>query len=203
MDFCQTPSELLEALRSGFIFCDDCRSHLEITVDGRAVLSIANRLTQYRLAPIQRRTAFLSYAHKDEKAVLAVDQWLRDRGILTRLDRYDFKYGQRIREEIDRAMHESSSVVIFYSKNSKDRPYTKLEREFADDLHLHGKSRVIYFCLDETPFPDMHLAQHLAIKAKRKSFEAACNELQAGILSLSRRAERVDLRQYAARAPWA
>jgi hypothetical protein len=203
MDFCQAPSELLEALRSGFIFCDDCQSHLERTYDGRAILSIATRLTHHRLAPAQQRTAFLSYAHKDEKAVLAVDQWLRDHDLLTRLDRYDFRYGQHIQKEIKRAMHEASSVVIFYSKNSKGRPYTTLEREFADDMQLLGKSRVIYFCLDETPFPDVHAAAHVAIKARRKSFEEACGELLAGILSLGRRAERVDLTRYARRAPWA
>jgi hypothetical protein len=93
--------------------------------------------------------------------------------------------------------------VIFYSKNSKDRPYTKLEREFADDMHLVGNSRVVYFCLDETPFPDLHAAAHVAIKAKRKSFEAACTELHAGILALSRPADRVDVSQYVDRAPWA
>jgi uncharacterized protein len=203
MDYCEIPSELLQALRAGFIFCKDCRSQLERTAEGRAVLSIATRLTHYRLTPAAQRTAFLSYAHKDQEAVLAVDQWLRDHGILTRLDRYDFRYGQGLREEIKRSMHESSSIVVFFSKNSKHRKYTRLERKLANSLQQDGRSRVIYFCLDDTPFPDEHAAARVEIRAKGKTFEDACSELLAGILSLRRVAEGVDLGPYATHPPWA
>ena len=165
-------------------------------------MQIAQRLSERRYRSLQHRTVFLSYAWRDKESVLAVDQWLRNRDIATRIDQRDFIPGRAIDQEILRVVQQCRVVVVFYSQHSKNRPYPMLERAWARGLRLEGKTREIYFCLDDTPLPRGVEASHIAVKAKTKEFEPACQELLSGILELGRRAQGVDLTQYRKRPPW-
>jgi hypothetical protein len=88
---------------------------------------------------------FLSYAHGDADSVLAIDQWLRSRGVRVDLDERDFVAGRDIREEIASVIQRAGKVVCFYSANSKDRYYPKLERRLVEEVearsHDGGKAR--------------------------------------------------------------
>lgn len=65
--------------------------------------------------PGRRRTVFISYAWVDSGPVLAIDQSLRNKGVVTKIDRRDFFLGGRIRAEILRVMRECHAVLVFYS----------------------------------------------------------------------------------------
>ena len=202
MDYCETPSELLEGVRIGFRFCKTCCRCLNSSAEGRAVLKSANRLREHPYRSIDSRTIFLSYAWKDEASVLAVDQWLRKRDLITRIDRRDFGAGRYIEHEILRVMEDCAVVVIFYSQYSQNRDYPQFEQKLAGTLRTRGQARVMYFCLDETPLPDTLEAAHLAIRASGKSFDAACQQLLSAILDIVMSPEDIDLSKYESRAPW-
>lgn len=203
MDYCQNPFDILEALRLGFRFCSRvCLPALRKDAAGQAIEKIADWLTEHPFRPVKERTVFLSYAWSDRESVDAVDQWLRNKELLTRLDQRDFIAGNRIEEEIIRVMGQCSVIVIFYSRHSKNRPYPRLERELARSLGIKGKAKVIYFCLEDTPLPSLIEEAHLAIKAKEKSFDAACGELLRGIIEVSEPPRIIDLSRYRTKAPW-
>jgi uncharacterized protein len=202
MDYCQTPSELIEALGHDFQFCSECTWRLKNSDTGAALIRIAERLSERRYRSLRQRTVFLSYAWQDKDCVVAVDQWLRNRDIATRIDQRDFIPGRPIDDEILRVVQQCRVVVVFYSEHSKDRAYPMFERLWARGLRVEGKARVIYFCLDDTPLPGDVESSHIAVKAKAKPFEPACQELLSGILELGRPAQDVDLSQYTKTPPW-
>ena len=150
---------------------------------------------------------FFSYAHANRESVVAVDQWLRDHGFRVELDERDFIAGRDIRDEIMRCIERSGKVVFFYSAESKDRYYTKLEQRFVQEkeqkAHVQGNPKVllVYFRLDETPLP-LETSHRLAINAWNMSFQGACLELRRHLLEESAESTRVPLAQYASRPPW-
>jgi hypothetical protein len=146
---------------------------------------------------------FISYAWVNGDVVLAVDQWLRLKNIKTKLDKRDFFAGSRIRDEIMRVMQECDVTLIFYSEQSKDKPWTQFESEFAKDLEMNAKiekrnpPRIIYVVLDNTPLPSITEKQKLAVMAKGKRFELVCEEIYHHILQLPRSSEQIDLSKWA------
>ncbi len=170
--------------------------HFSPVDHGAVFVSIANtESTQLSNTKI----VFLSYAWANEEAVLAIDQWLRLKGLRTRIDKRDFFAGSRIRDEILRVMQECDAVVIFYSEQSKDKPWIQFEQELAGDLEMEAKKegrppqRIIYFVLDETPLPSITEKNRIAIMAKGKNFQVACEELYYNILQIVRSAKQIDL----------
>jgi hypothetical protein len=145
---------------------------------------------------------FISYAWANEDAVLAVDQWLRLKGLKTKIDKRDFFAGSKIRDEILRVMQECDVVVIFYSDESKDKPWTQFERELASDLEMEAKKegkhppRIVYFVIDATPLPNVVEKNRIAIMAKGKKFEVACEELYYGILQIARSGNYINLKKW-------
>jgi hypothetical protein len=138
---------------------------------------------------------FLSYAWADKDAVLAVDQWLRDKGARVIIDDRNFIAGESIRGEILRWINEAGVIVCFVSSNSKDRPYPDLEREIAETLRIKGRSRVIYFSLDDTII-DIVQEGRLYVPGHRLVFDEACETLWSGIKESVRPAKAVDLRKF-------
>jgi len=138
---------------------------------------------------------FLSYAWADQKAVLAVDQWLREKGARVIVDDRNFVFGESIREEILRWISEAGAITCFISSNSKDRPYPRLEREIAETLRMEGKTRVIYFCLDETIL-DVLQKGRLYIPAYSLQFDEACEKLWSGITASVRPARAINLNDF-------
>ena len=145
---------------------------------------------------------FISYAWANADVVLAIDQWLRLKNIKTKLDKRDFFAGSRIRDEIMRVMQECDVTLIFYSEQSKDKPWTQFESEFAKDLEMNAKvekkipPRIIYIVLDNTPLPSITEKQRLAVIAKGKRFDFVCEEIYHHILQLPRSTEQIDLNKW-------
>ena len=150
---------------------------------------------------------FLSYAWADKKAVLAVDQWLRDQGARVILDERDFWVGDDIQEHIIRCIRQAGIIVCFYSRRAAQRPYPVLERRLAEEFERLGggraghRSRVIYFCLDDTALP-VQQRFRLAVMAKGKSFDEACTELWRGITQTIGIPRRADLAEFRRKPPW-
>ena len=144
-------------------------------------------------------TVFISYAWANDDVVLAIDQWLRNKGLKTKIDKRDFFAGSRIREEIFRVMQDCNVILIFHSQQSKDKPWPMFERELAADIEMEAKKegmtppRIIYFVVDNTPPPSISEKNRIAIKAKGKRFEYACEELYHHILQLEREPEKIKL----------
>lgn len=154
------------------------------------------------ISEANQQTVFISYAWANEKIVLAVDQWLRGKGIKTRIDKRDFFAGSRISDEILRVMQDCRAVVIFYSSESKDKPWAQFERELASDLQMEAKKegrhppRIIYFVLDGTTLPNVTERNRIAVQAKGKKFILACEELYYGILQIPRNAQEFSLNEW-------
>lgn len=150
---------------------------------------------------------FLSYAHADAESVLAVDQWLRNRGARVDLDERNFIAGRDIKDEIIRHVKRAGKVVCFYSKSSADRYYPKLERRLTEEMEreFHGTSEqrtiLLYFRLDDTPLP-AESAYRLAINAWTMGFNEACKDLWRNLLEAEAEPKPISLVKYARRAPW-
>lgn len=144
-------------------------------------------------------SVFISYAWANEEVVLAVDQWLRLKGLKTKIDKRDFFAGSKIRDEILRVMQECDVVLIFYSNESKEKPWTTFERELVGDLEMESKKegrvppRIIYFVIDETLLPSITEKNRIAVMAKGKRFDLVCEEVYYGILQISKDPEQIDL----------
>ncbi len=96
-------------------------------------------------------------------------------------------------------MQQCDVVVMFYSAESKDKPWIQFERELASDLEMESKKegqrppRIIYFVMDETPLPSITEKNRIAVMAKGKKFEVVCVELYYGILEVSKDPKQIDL----------
>lgn len=145
---------------------------------------------------------FISYAWANDGVVLAIDQWLRNKGLKTRIDKRDFFAGSRIRDEIMRVMSGCEIILIFYSSLSKDKPWVQFEREFATDIEMSSKiegrkpPRIIYVVLDDTPLPSISEKNKLAVMAKGKKFDFVCDEIYQNILQIPRTTPDVDLSRW-------
>ena len=151
--------------------------------------------------------AFLSYTHTDGESVLAVDQWLRDRGARVDIDERNFIAGRDIREEIIRHVKRAGKVVCFYSQASADRYYPTLERRLTEEIERElqdsgkTKSVLVYFRLDQTSLPT-ESSHRLAINAWKMGFEDACKDLWRHLLETSREPRPIRLAKYRHIAPW-
>ncbi len=142
---------------------------------------------------------FISYAWADDGVVLAIDQWLRNKGLKTRIDKRDFFAGAQIRDEIMRVMSDCKIILIFYSIQSRDKPWIQFEREFAADIEMSSRiegrkpPRIIYVVLDDTPLPSVSEKNRLAVMTKGKKFDFVCDEIYQNILQIPRTTPNVDL----------
>jgi len=145
---------------------------------------------------------FLSYAWADKNLITAIDQWLRNKGLDTKIDERDFFAGARIRDEILRVMQTCDAVVIFYSSLSKDKPWPDFERELASDLEIEAKKegrkppRIIYVVIGKLDLPSITERNRIAVITEGKKFPIVCDEIYRGILGLSRSPQTVDLNEW-------
>ncbi len=145
---------------------------------------------------------FISYAWANEDVVIAIDSWLRSKGLLTKIDKRDFFAGARIRDEILRVMAECDVILVFYSKQSEGKPWPEFERELASDLEMSAKQkgesppRIIYVVIDEATLPTISELNRLAVMAKGKHFELVCEEIYHNILKLPKETDDVDLSKW-------
>lgn len=147
----------------------------------------------------RKLTVFISYAWANEDVVLAVEAWLRSKGLDTRIDKRDFFAGARIRDEITRVMTECNIILIFFSKQCEGKPWPEFERELAADIEMSAKQegttppRIIYVVIDEASLPTVSEANRLAVMARGKRFELVCEEIYHNILQLPKTLDTVDL----------
>ena len=145
---------------------------------------------------------FISYAWANEDVVLAVEAWLRSKGLDTKIDKRDFFAGARIRDEITRVMTDCSVILIFFSKQCEGKPWPEFERELAADIEISAKQkgttppRIIYIVIDEASLPSVSEANRLAVMARGKRFELVCEETYHAILQLPRTPDAIDLSQW-------
>jgi hypothetical protein len=147
-------------------------------------------------------SAFISYAWVNEDVVTAIDQWLRLKGVGTRIDRRDFFAGARIRDEILRVMSECNVVLIFYSHLAAAKAWPQFERELVGDIEMTAKvegreaPRIIYVVIDDTPLPSPTEKNKLAVMARGKRFELVCEEIYHAILQIPASASVIDLSKW-------
>ena len=149
---------------------------------------------------------FMSYAWDDKESVLAVDQELRNRGIVTLLDQRDFILGAQIADEIERTIATANRVIVFYSRHSANRKWPVFERKLAQTVNRTRMAKMpllIYFCLDETELP-MQDAERIYIPAYKLEFKEACNMLYDAIIPGGKKPTTIDVTKYykKGRAPW-
>jgi len=147
-------------------------------------------------------TIFISYTWANEDIVLAIDQWLQSKRIITKIDRRDFFAGPRIRDEIMRVMKDCDVILIFYSQASKDKPWPEFECELAGDLEMAAKQegktppRILFLVLDDSTLPSVTEKNRIAVMAKGKRFELVCEEIYHNILQISKVSEKIDLSKW-------
>lgn len=155
-----------------------------------------------QISPMRKPIVFISYAWANDDVVLAVEAWLRSKGLDTKIDKRDFFAGARIRDEITRVMTGCDIILIFYSKQSEGKPWPQFERELAADIEMSAKQkgttppRIIYVVIDEASLPSVSEANRLAVMASGKRFEFVCEEIYHNILQLPRAPDNVDLSKW-------
>ncbi|WP_288623865.1 toll/interleukin-1 receptor domain-containing protein [uncultured Streptococcus sp.] len=75
------------------------------------------------------RKVFISYSHKDEEKVVALETRLKDYGIPVWRDSYDIAFGESITEKISEGMQNSSIFLLCLSQHTKESLYAKQEME--------------------------------------------------------------------------
>lgn len=157
---------------------------------------------QSRLGTAKQTTVFISYAWANQDVIVAIDFWLRQKGLNVQLDQRDFFAGSRIRDEILRTMKESDVVLIFHSKESKNKPWPIFEQELAADLEMTAKvegkvpPRIMYIVIDDTPLPSITESNKISVMAKGKKFEPVCEEIYRNILLVPHSSEPMNLEKW-------
>lgn len=159
------------------------------------------------ILPPETRTVFISYNWKDEKAALAIKQWLKDHGVRVIIDREDFMVSNDLFEAIVQAVESADKVLVLYSANSASQPYTKLERRIAEGREAEAMVEgipiilLIYVCLDDTELPT-ESKHRIAIKAAGHGFLEVCERIYAAIMERRYEGERYDWKPHIYNPPW-
>jgi len=173
-------------------------SDVDLTEFGAILISKTDFNSHIKRKP----TVFISYTSANEAVVNAIEQWLRNKGVLCKIDKRDFLAGSRIRDEIMRIMAICDVILIFYSKESRDKPWPQFERELASDLEIEAKKkdsqppRIIYLVIDDTELPSIAEKNRIAILAKGKLFGEVCEELYKHILQMPQKLVETDLNDW-------
>jgi uncharacterized protein (TIGR02145 family) len=143
---------------------------------------------------IKSPKVFLSYSWKDYKIVSAVDYWLRSQGIEVYRDEQEFYAGDSIVESMQKFIEKADFIVFFVSRNSKNRPYPKFELELARILEIENsaKTKVIYFCLDDTILDSIQKMK-IHIQAYKSTFNDACLQLWYALTKSKKPIKQIDI----------
>ncbi len=141
------------------------------------------------------KSVFISYAHQDQKIATVLDQWLRDQGIKTYLDKTNFRIGGDLYDEMSNFIELADKVVIIYSSYSKNRPFTTLERRMTQNRENESGQHIslsIYLVVDDTELPPEQ-KHRLAIMAKGKETKHVFSEILRGILDEEKLPEKINI----------
>ena len=161
----------------------------------------ARFVTQDELRRMRTRKVFISYAWADELEVGAIEQWLREKGLVTMIDRRDFFAGESIEGEIIRSMSDADAILLFHSERTENKPWIEFERELARQFQETATPenreppQIIYIVLDDTALPDSEKGK-IAIMAKGNKFPLVCQEIYDSILRIPKTSSDIDLSKW-------
>jgi hypothetical protein len=118
MDWCETPTDLVAALRGGFVYCaEECAPRLAPQPAGAALLAMAARLTgnpfRVRALASTDYDVFLCHRSGDKALVRDINRRLLQRGIRTWLDEDQLLGGDRWQEVIQTQLASINSAAVF------------------------------------------------------------------------------------------
>jgi hypothetical protein len=130
LDWCQHPSDVLEATLRGAQFDGVCAQRICSRDEGvgQALLDVAASL-DLRCRAAVPAMVFVSYARKDEETVRGIYDRLRQEGFTPWLDKEDIRPGEPWDEAIRRAIQDAHFFLACLSPNSVGREGV-LRREF-------------------------------------------------------------------------
>lgn len=89
-------------------------------------------------------SCFISYSHKDKAFVQYLNDKLKERGIRVWYAPEDLKPGQKIHEEIDKAIHLFDKLLIVISENSMNSEWVKTEIRKARKREIKEGKRILF-----------------------------------------------------------
>jgi len=148
----------------------------------------------------QFQSCFVSYSHKDEAFATHLVARLRAEGVRVWFATEDLNPGQKIHEEVAKAINNFDRLIVVLSDNSMHSPWVQAEVRKARQRELHDKCRVL-FPISLVPFErlrawelfDADSGQDLAVEIReylipdfsrwqdRKTFDTQVRALLAGL----------------------
>lgn len=133
---------------------------------------------------------FLSHSSHDKDVVEPIGSFLHRRGLTVWLDAWSMTPGDSLIDKIGEGIELSDRLVVFLTPHSADSNWVKKEvasglvMEIAEEKGL-GEKFVVPALLVPCKIPVM-LRDKLYANFTNKAFEAACEELLAGVLDTPR-----------------
>lgn len=133
MDYCQTPTEIVEALEGGFRFCRQvCQPSLEKHPEGQMVIRIAKWLTQhpfrYRRLLVGEFDVFMCHNSADKPTVRKICEKLKERGIRPWLDEEQLRPGYPWQRSLEDQIRKIRAAAVFVGPSGTG-PWQNLELE--------------------------------------------------------------------------
>jgi len=118
MDYCQTPTDIVQALDGGFRFCPEvCQPALKKRSEGRMAIKIAEWLTQH---PFRNQRllmgefdVFMCHNSADKSAVRKICEELKRRGIRPWLDEDQLRPGYPWQKSLEDQIKKIHAAVVF------------------------------------------------------------------------------------------
>jgi hypothetical protein len=136
---------------------DILREALDLGIAQERVLSAVRRSVTSLLADEKGRppTVFLSYSHDDKQIVTEVAERLRAAGINVWFDLSEIRWGDSLRERIDRGLDSADFMAFFMSPNSMGKAWPRAELNAIISKQLSGDrgAMVLPILLDDTEIP--------------------------------------------------
>ena len=100
-------------------------------------------------------TIFLSYSHEDKKIVSEVAKELKNAGMNVWFDLSEIRWGDSLRERIDRGLDSADYLVFFMSPSSMSKAWPRAELNAIISRQLSGDrgAMVLPILLEETDIP--------------------------------------------------
>jgi hypothetical protein len=129
-----------------------------------------------------KKKVFISYNHKDADYVLKIKEILQGEEINFIIDTDYLRFGDNIKEFIERSVRESDHTLSVISKNSLLSPWVMLESlETLMHEHVHGKTKFLPLVVDDSFYQESFHFEAV------KTIENGINELVDYIGELSRK----------------
>lgn len=152
MDYCNTPTDIVAALKGGFHFCkEECLPALRTRPVGHAMVHIANWLSNhplrsYRL-PDGGFDVFLCHNSADKPEIKRIAEQLKERGIVPWLDEWECRPGLPFKKYLESQIKRIRSAAVFVG-TSGIGPWQDREQDAFVDQFVRRKCSVIPVILE-------------------------------------------------------